>query len=126
MRWIAILIAVSVIAACFYPWVTYKGGNVVEGFYSTNETWGKPGLIHVAMCSLFIILLLIGKLWSLRIAFFVSAINIAWALRNYFLIPACEGGECPVKHTAIYILLFGSILATIALLFSGARTKPSV
>ena len=123
MRWTAILLAAAVIASCFFPWVTYEGGDVVEGFNSSNKIWGRPGLIHVLFCSLFILLMVTGKLWSMRIAFFVSAFNIAWAVRNFFMIPACEAGVCPEKHTAIYILLTASVLSTIALLFSGARSK---
>lgn len=123
MRWISILMAALVIASCFFPWVTYKGGNVVEGFYSTNQVWGRPGIFHVIFCSLFILLMLIGRLWSMRIAFFVSALNIAWALRNFFLIPACEGGVCPEKHLAIYMVLIASLLTTITLLFAGDGRK---
>jgi hypothetical protein len=123
MRWIALLLAAAVIASCFFPWVSYEGGNVVEGFHSTNDRWGRPGLMHTLFCSIFILLILAGKLWSMRIAFFVSTFNIAWAVRNFFMIPACEAGVCPEKHTALYVLLIGSTLAMVALLFSGAEDR---
>ncbi len=123
MRWIAFLLALAVIIACFYPWVLYPGGGRVEGFYSDNRVWGRPGLIHTALCSIYLLLLLFNKMWSLRLAFFVSMINIAWAIRNFFLLGACEAGICPEKQTALYVVFFGSLLTTIALLFHKPKLK---
>ena len=121
MRWSAVLLAAGVIASCFFPWVTYPNGNTVEGFYSTNHVWGRPGLMHVLFCAIFIILVMIGKSWSMGTAFFISAFNIAWAVRNFFMIPVCEAGICPQKHFAIYTLIIFSFLSTLMLLISGAR-----
>src|SRR5215207_6995107 len=101
MRWLAIIFAASVIAACSFPWVVIGDKNIFfGGFESTNNTFGKPGLLHAIFCSACIVLLLINRLWSLRTSFFISAINIAWALRNFLLLAACTGGECPVRQPA--------------------------
>lgn len=111
MRWLSILTAALIITACFYKWVSVDENNFfIGGFYSSKESrFGQPGLFHVIFCVVIIALLIIGKLWSYRTAFFVSAFNIAWAARNFILIPACSGGTCPEKHTALYVILFGSI-----------------
>ena len=113
MRWVSVLIAGLVIAACFFPWVSYNN-EIVSGFNSTVTVWGKPGIMHVFFSSLFIVMVLAGKVWSLRLAFFLGAFNMAWALRNFFMITACEGGVCPEKHLAIYVILLGSLLYIIA------------
>jgi hypothetical protein len=55
------------------------------------------------------LLLLLNKIWSIRTAFFISAFNIAWGIRNFIVISACSGGLCPEKHTAIYVILIGPL-----------------
>jgi len=125
-RWIVIILAVILIAACFYPWVMVPGRNVtISGFHSTVNEFGKPGIVHVFLCSACIILILIFKNWSIRAAFFVSTVNIAWAARNFFIISACRAGICPQKQPALYILLAGSILITFLILTIPAKEKKS-
>jgi hypothetical protein len=113
--------ALAVIIACFFPWVNYNENDMVSGFHSTNTTWGRPGMLHVFFCGLFILMVGIGRVWSIKVAFFVSAFNIAWALRNFLLIPACEAGICPQKHIALYIVFVGSLLTTLSILFVRQR-----
>ncbi len=117
MRWISILMAAIVIAACFFPWVIVESRHLtIGGFYSDVEDLGKPGIIHSLLCSLFILFLLIFKTWSVRIAFILSTINIAWAARNFILVTACGRGECPAKQPALYFLIAGSVLMMITVL----------
>ena len=40
-----------------------------------------------------------------------------WAVRNYFLVSACAGGECPEKKLALYIVLICSFVMLAAALF---------
>jgi hypothetical protein len=124
MRGLSILMAMAVIAACFFPWVIIENRDIYfGGFDSTNQNFGKPGLLHVVLCSIVIVLLLIGRIWSIRIAFIFCALNIAWALRNYVIISACRGGECPQKQPALYIILFSSLLLALFLLFIRPKSK---
>lgn len=123
-RWFVIILAVILIAACFYPWVTVPSREVtIGGFHSTVSEFGQPGIVHVFFCSACIILILISKNWSIRSAFFVSTVNIAWAARNFFIISACRTGICPDKQPALYILLAGSILLTLLILTIPAKEK---
>lgn len=111
IRWLAILTAAIIITACFYTWVSVDEKNFfVGGFFSSaNSRFGEPGILHVAFCSVYILLLLLNKIWSIRTAFFISAFNIAWGIRNFIVISACSGGLCPEKHTAIYVILIGPL-----------------
>lgn len=113
------LTAVLVITSCFFPWVSIEEKNfMIGGFYSKGTTqYGKPGLLHTVFCVLYILLLLINRVWSIRTAFFIAALNIAWAIRNFILISACAGGECPEKHTGLYVILIGSVLLVILTAF---------
>jgi hypothetical protein len=126
MRWLAILFAVIVIVACFFPWVNIESKNVFfGGFRSNSDTFGKPGILHSFLCGIIILFLLINRIWSLRTCFFISAINAAWAFRNFLLIAACSGGECPTRLPALYALLGSSILLVVSILFIRPReTSP--
>jgi hypothetical protein len=124
MNWIAILLAAIVICCCFFTWVEVPGRNIfIGGFRSNTNAFGSPGILHSFFCGACIILLMINRIWSVRTAFFVSVINIAWALRNFLLISACTGGDCPIKQPAIYVLLASSILLMVAILFIRPRVK---
>lgn len=112
IRWFSILTAAIIITACFFTWISVEAKDFfVGGFYSSaNNRFGEPGILHAAFCSIYILLLLLNKIWSIRTAFFVAAFNIAWAVRNFTVISACNAGICPEKHTALYTILIGSIL----------------
>lgn len=118
MKILSILLLAVLIGSCFYPWVIIESRQItISGFVSDIPNYGKPGLFHVIISFFYLLFLLIGKAWSTRAAFFISALNIAWALRNFVAISACSGGICPSKQPALYILLASSILLTICTLF---------
>ena len=123
VRWLALLTAVLIITACFFTWVSIEGkGFMIGGFFSKGtDQYGKPGLLHTILSSLYIFFVLLNKVWSIRTAFFIAAFNVSWAVRNFALISACSGGECPEKHTGLYVILVGSVLLII---FSGFIDAP--
>jgi hypothetical protein len=115
IRWLAVLTAVVLITACFFTWVSVEEKSFyVGGFYSSESSrFGQPGLFHTILCCIYILFLLINRIWSIRTAFFIAAFNLAWAVRNYILISTCVAGECPEKHTGLYAILIGSVLLVI-------------
>jgi hypothetical protein len=125
IRWLAILTAAIIIIACFFTWVSVESKNFfVGGFFSSaNSSFGQPGILHVVFCSIYILFLLLNKIWGIRTAFFVSAFNVAWAVRNYIMISACSGGLCPEKHTGLYTILIGSLLLLLLTLFIQVKPK---
>jgi hypothetical protein len=50
-------------------------------------------------------------------------LNIAWAIRNYFIISMCREGECPEKQIGLWLVLLASILILIAALFPDIKLK---
>ena len=117
-----IFFSAAIRACCFFPWVHIQSRNFfIGGMYSDLNQFGKPGLLHIFFAGLTFLLLLINKIWSLRTAFFASVINVAWALRNFLLIPACSGGECPTKLPALYVLLISSVLLIVFILLIRPR-----
>ena len=47
----------------------------------------------------------------------IGALNLAWAIRNYFIISACRGGDCPVKKIGLYIIVLASVVMLVTALF---------
>ncbi|MBA2746581.1 MAG: hypothetical protein H0U44_10180 [Flavisolibacter sp.] len=113
------------LTSLFFPWVGIESRGVeIGGFASAGTTvFGKPGLFHLVLTLFFLVLISYKKPWSKRAAYFFGALNIAWAVRNYILISACSGGICPEKYTALYVLLFSSLLMMVAALFEGYGRK---
>jgi len=117
MKGLSLASVAALILSCYFPWVSIESKNiVVTGFHAEAMNFGKPALLHIFLSGIFIIFILLNKIWSLRAAFFVSAFNIAWGIRNFIALSSCSGGECPIKHTAFYIVLVAPVLASIFML----------
>jgi hypothetical protein len=118
MKWIGIAAAILLIIACCSTWVTIPSKNItVSGIDSTGTFFGKPGYFHFIMVFFFILFTLVQRVWAKRSNLLVTAINLAWAVRNYFIISACRQGDCPEKHVPIYLLILTSLLMLASALF---------
>jgi hypothetical protein len=118
MKWLGLISALLLIFSCFFPWVIIISKDItIRGVDSTGTNFGKPGYFHLFLSFLFIVFNFIERIWAKRINIFVVAINLAWAIRNYIIISACQGGECPEKKTALYTVVLGSILMLVTALF---------
>jgi hypothetical protein len=116
MRWLAIGATLLLLSACFFPWVIIENKNiVVSGISAEGTSFGKPGYMHFVLAGLYLMFILLNKSWSHKAAIFFAGFNIAWSIRNFIIISACHGGECPVKQVALYVALLSSVLM---LLFS--------
>jgi hypothetical protein len=118
MKWVGIAGAILLIIACFLTWVVIASKNiVVTGVDATGTYFGKPGYFNLLMTFFFLLFTFIPKIWAKRTNVVITAMNFAWALRNYFIITSCRAGECPEKHIGIYLLLFASLLMLVSSLF---------
>lgn len=128
IRWLSVLTAAVIITACFFTWVSVESKSFFAGgfFSSDNSRFGQPGILHTTFCSVIILFLLLNRTWSVRTAFFISAFNVAWAVRNYVVISACSGGVCPEKHTGLYTILIGSILLLLLTPFIEVKPKKTL
>ncbi len=124
MKWIGLLSVALLVFSCFLPWVVIGSkGIVVSGVEATGTNYGKPGYFNLLMAGFFLFFHLVPKVWAKRANLAVVALNIGWTIRNYLLLTACEGGECPDKKTGLFLLLFASILMLVAALFPDIRVK---
>jgi len=124
MKWIGLVAVILLVVSCFLPWVSIISKNiVVSGIDSTGTNFGKPGYTHFVLSVFFIIFHFIPKLWAKRTNLLVVALNIAWAIRNYFIISMCREGECPEKQIGLWLVMFASALMLIAALFPDVQLK---
>src|SRR5262245_5922990 len=103
MKWIALLAPIASIIACCFPWVFIQGKSItVTGIDSTGTRFGKPGYFHFFLAVIYLLFTFIPRVWAKRWNLLIVALNIAWAARNYLIISACSGGECPEKKAGLY------------------------
>ena len=124
MKWIGLAAVILLVVSCFLPWVIIPSKNiVVSGVESTGTNFGKPGYTHFVMSFFFIIFHFIPRLWAKRSNLLVVALNIAWAIRNYFIISMCREGDCPEKQIGLWLVMLASVLMLIAALFPDIQLK---
>ena len=118
IKWIGLAAAILLIVSCFTPWVFIESRNItVSGIDATGTNFGKPGYLNLFLTLLFLGFHFIPKVWAKRANLLVTALNLGWAIRNYFIISACMGGDCPVKKTGIYMMILASVLMMVSALF---------
>jgi hypothetical protein len=124
MKWIGVASALLLIAACFMPWVIISSKNItVSGIDTTGTNFGKPAYFHFLMIFLFLLFTFILRVWAKRSNLLVTGINLGWAIRNYFIITMCRGGECPEKQTAVFLIVIASALMLASALFPDIKLK---
>lgn len=118
LKWVGILAAGLLVIASFQDWVIVKSLNLaISGVETTGTNYGKPAYLHWVFATFFLLFSLIPKIWAKRFNLLAAALNLAWAVRNYFEISSCSGGECPEKQIGIYLVLASSIVMLIATFF---------
>jgi hypothetical protein len=116
VKFVLAFIGIAVlIAACFLPWMIIESRNItVTGMDTAGTKFGKPGYFHLLWTSIFLVFLLIPKVWAQRAAVGVAAFNIAWAIRNFLIIPMCQMGECPEREIGLYLLMVAAFVMFVA------------
>ncbi len=104
------LFLILILSSCA-TWVVIASKNMkITGLNPGSSNYGSPGYLHILFGSIILLCMLVPKVWAKRTLFFVSTLNVAWAVRNFLLITICSGGECPVKQWGIFGVLISSIL----------------
>lgn len=124
VKWIGLLAVMLLVVACFLPWVYISSQSItVTGVDATGTNFGKPGYAHFILGFFFIVFHFIPTLWAKRWNILVVALNIAWTVRNYFIISMCREGECPEKKTGLWLVILASVLMLLAALFPDIKLK---
>lgn len=124
MKWIGLAAVMLLVISCFLPWIFINSQNItVTGVDATGTNFGKPGYTHFLLSFFFIIFHFIKRLWAKRFNLLIVALNIAWTVRNYFIISMCREGECPQKQIGLWLVLIASTLMLLAALFPDIELK---
>lgn len=118
IKWIGLGAALLLIISCFIPWVIIESRHItVSGVDAAGTAYGKPGYLHLVLVVFFLFFHFTPRLWAKRANLLVVGLNTAWAIKNFFLIAVCRGGECPERQAGLYLMLAGSLLLLVAALF---------
>jgi hypothetical protein len=124
VQWTGIISAGILVVSFFFPWVIIESKNIaVSGIDATGIRLGKPAYFHFLFIFFFLVFTFTPRIWAKRMNLLVVALNVAWAVRNYFLVTACHAGECPVKQWAVYLLIPLALLMLMAALFPDIKLK---
>lgn len=122
MRIFTLAVALVLVAACFFPWVAIPSRQLVlTGVDALN--FGKPGYFHFIFSALTVVFIFTPRPFGQKAAVFFSAFNLAWAIRNFALISACQMGDCPEKQPALFVVLVASVLLLLGVLL--VRNEPA-
>ncbi len=109
---------IVLVVACFLPWMRIEDPAItITGVDTTGTRYGIPALTHFILAAFIVTTAFIPKIWAKRLGLLFAALNLAWAIRNFGVIPHCEAGICPEKLAGIYLLLVASIVLMITALF---------
>lgn len=123
-RWLTLTLAVLLIACTYFPWVVIEEKNIViSGVSAIGTRWGKPGYFTILLSAIIFIMTLVPRIWAQRVSIVMAALNVGWALRNFFLLSACSGGICPQRQPALYLYLALALLLLPAILIQKLKLQ---
>ena len=118
MKWFGLAFAILLVIACFLPWVYIASKEItVTGMDARGTKFGKPGYFHLVFTAFFLFFHLMRRVWAKRANLAVTALNLGWAVRNYFIISLCEAGDCPEKESGLFLVVITSLFMLISALF---------
>ena len=110
MKWIGLAFAALLVASCFIPWVTIEGKGIsIAGVNAAGTNYGKPGYFNLVMTAFFVFFTLMPRVWAKRANLLIVALNVGWSFRNFFILSACQAGECPEREAGLFLMLVSSL-----------------
>lgn len=121
-KWIGIGAVLLLVVTAFTPWVSIDDGRIiVSGIDATGTNFGKPAYMNFILSFFYLVFLYIPRIWAMRVNLSFAALNLAWGLRNFVVLSACSGGDCPVRQFGIYIMAFAVLLMFFCALFPDVK-----
>jgi hypothetical protein len=123
-HWIGVIAAVVLVVACFFPWAYYPDiDKSFTGFFSEQNSYGKPGKVFIFFSVIAVGLFSIPKLWAKRFNMLITALTFAYAVKCYVVYGACYRGICPEKRTGIFLILATSVIMLLASVLPDIKLK---
>ena len=113
-QWTGIVAIIMLMVSCFLPWTYHPDlDKTFSGFFSQNNVYGKPGKVIMFFSLLALLCFSLPRVWAKRLNFFICAVLVAYAGRNFIIFAGCYGGICPEKKIGLWIMLVSAILSLI-------------
>lgn len=117
-QWFTVIGVIILVIACFLPWMRIEDPAItITGIDTSGTRYGKPGYAHFVWAVCILLCAFTPKIWAKRINLLFGAVNLAWAIRNFAVIPSCDGGICPERLAGLYLILIASVILMITSLF---------
>lgn len=123
MKWIGLTSAAALVISCFSPWVYISWRDFTATGIDAGKSFGSPGYFNFAFVFLFLLFTFIPRIWAKQWNLLVTAVNLGWAIRNFFKLSSCEAGECPLKQWGIWVMLLASVLMLVSALFPDLKLQ---
>jgi hypothetical protein len=109
-----IIAIIILVISCFLPWTYHPDlDKTFTGFFSENNVYGKPGKVFIFFSLLALLCFSLQRVWAKRFNFFICAVLVAYAARNFIIFAGCYGGICPEKKLGLWLMLICAILSLI-------------
>lgn len=122
-KWFAVVAAILLIGSCYLPWVYIDAVNkTLPGIDDMGLNYGPRGMGHIYFAVICIVMILIGRNWSMLFAIVVAMINVAFAASHLYVY-RCIGGVCPEKLYGLWLTILMSLAMLGFLLYSPVRPE---
>ena len=119
----AAVTALLLIGFAFLPWIHVAAHNLtLTGVNDMGSDYGPRGRGQIYFAVISLIMILVGRNWSMLFAIVIAAINVAFAA-SHFYVYRCYGGICPEKLPGLYLSVIGSLALLIFLLYAPVRPE---
>lgn len=113
-QWIGICALIALTISCFLSWTYHPDINkTFTGFFSENNVYGKPGKVFIFLSVFAFFGFIFPRVWAKRFNFFVCAVIVAYAFRNFIIFSGCYRGICPEKKLGLWLMIFSAIISLI-------------
>lgn len=121
---IGLAACILLVISCFLPWTYYADiDKTFTGFYSEQNSYGKPGYFLVLLTVAIFICMLIPKIWAKRTNLFLSALAVGYAIKTYILFTSCYNAYCPEKKIGIYLMFISTIMMLVCSAFPDMKLE---
>lgn len=106
----------------FMNWTWYPDiQTYFTGFFSENNTYGKPAKVFIFFALVAVIFFLVSKIWAKRWNLLICALTLAFAIKTFILFTGCYRGICPEKQLGIWLMVGSASLMMVCAVLPDLR-----
>jgi hypothetical protein len=122
-QWIGVTALIILVTSCFLPWTFHPDLNeTFTGFFSYNNIYGKPGKAFIFLSSFALLCFVLPRVWAKRTNFFICALIVAYAFRNFIIFSGCYKGICPEKKLGLWLMMISACVSLLMAVMPDTKT----